>query len=158
MEKINFIICLFLITMEIFGLIKLCCCDLTRKSEHSSKFFIVDDNHEPLLGLEACVKFNLIKRMDVGTVTCLPLGECKFLEDNRDVFGGIGKFPGYFSIKLKENSKPTLHYRKRIPLCLLDKLKTELDNMVLEGIASPIRYPTEWVNNLQIVEKPNGKL
>lgn len=144
--------------VKIFGVIKLICCDLTRKSEHCSQFFIVDDDHEPLLGLETCIEFNLIKRMDVGTITCFPLGEKQFLQDNGDVFGGIGKFPGYFSIKLKENSKPTLHYRKRIPLSLLDKLKFELDNMVREGIVSPIRYPTEWVNNLQIVEKPNGKL
>lgn len=40
----------------------------------------------------------------------------------------------------------------------MDKLKIELDKMTLEGIISTVDYPTDWVNNLQIVEKRNGKL
>lgn len=30
--------------------------------------------------------------------------------------------------------------------------------MVQDGIISPVEYPTDWVNNLQVVEKPNGDL
>lgn len=34
----------------------------------------------------------------------------------------------------------------------------ELDKLTKDEIISPVDYPTDWVNNLQIVEKPNGKL
>lgn len=30
--------------------------------------------------------------------------------------------------------------------------------MVQDGIISPVSHPTDWVNNLQVVEKPNGDL
>ena len=81
------------------------------------------------------------------------------LHEYKDVFHGLGKFPGTFSIKLKENSKSVLHYKKRIPNSLSDeKLKIELKKMVQDEIISPVDYPTDWVNNLQIIEKPNGKL
>lgn len=87
--------------IKIFGIIRLICYDLERKTEHSSYFLVVDDNHEPILGLEACEAFGLIKRLDVAAVTCLPRTRDEFLKNNKDLFNGIGKFPGTFSIKLK---------------------------------------------------------
>lgn len=51
-----------------------------------------------------------------------------------------------------------LHYRKCIPHALMDNLERELNRMVRGDIISPVDYPTNWVNNLQVVEKPNGKL
>lgn len=41
---------------------------------------------------------------------------------------------------------------------LIDKLKEEIDIMVRDEIISPVYHPTEWVNNIQIVEKQDGKL
>lgn len=51
-----------------------------------------------------------------------------------------------------------LHYKKRIPHALMDGLKKELDVLVVDGIISVVNYPTDWVNNLQLVEKANGRL
>lgn len=148
--------------VKIFGTAQLKCFDLDRKTEHRSIFLVVDDGFEPLLGLESCIKFGLIKRADVNaeinSIVALPKVREDFLESNHDIFNGLGKFPGKFNIQLREDAKPVLRYKKRIPLSLIDKLKVEIQNMIQAEIISPVEHPTEWVNNLQIVEKPNGKL
>ncbi|XP_062542260.1 uncharacterized protein K02A2.6-like [Armigeres subalbatus] len=43
-------------------------------------------------------------------------------------------------------------------MSLHDRLKTELQSMEAEGIISPVDYPTDWINNMQIVEKSDGSL
>ena len=102
-------------------------------------------------------EFELVKRMDVDKIV-LPDATDLFIKEHNDVFHGFGKFPGEYKIYLKEDSRPVLHYRKRVPHALMDRLKTELDSMVRDGIISDVDYLTDWINNLQIVEKPNGRL
>lgn len=144
--------------IKIFGTVNLKCIDIDSNIERSAEFIVVDDQSEPILGLETSIKFELIKRLDVNTLVSSVQSGDSFVKRNNDIFTGLGKFPGRFSIHLKENSKPVLHYKKRIPLALLEKLRVELDKLVRDEIISPVDYPTDWVNNLQIVEKPNGKL
>lgn len=116
----------------------------------------MDDSFEPLLGLPECLSLGLVKR--VLTVHTLPSDRSTFVDANRELFDGLGKIPGKCSIRLRENSVPVMRYRKRIPSSLTEPLKKEIEEMVASGILSSVDYPTDWVNNLQIVEKPNGKL
>lgn len=132
------------------------CFDTERRAAFSALFHVVDGGFEPLLGLPECISFGLIKR--VATVQSFPSETEEFVEQNRDLFDGLGKIPGQCSITLKENSVPVMRYKKRIPSSLVEPLKGEIEKMVTQGILSPVDYPTDWVNNLQIVEKPNGKL
>lgn len=142
--------------IKIHGTVKLKCFDTEVNKENLAEFIVVDDSFEPILGLDACIRFNLIKRMDINTLACD--SEQVFLKRNSELFSGLGEFPETFSIYLRDNSKPILHYKKRIPMSLVDRVKDELTKMVKDKIISPVNYPTDWVNNLQIVEKPNGKL
>lgn len=142
--------------IENFGKTELECFEAKTNKSKTAEFVIVNNQFEPILGLDTCIKFGLVKRLDVGVIACLPEQKTEFVERNKDIFSGLGKFPGTFSIKLHENSKPILHYKKRIPIALIDKLKSKLDQMVQDEIISPVNYPTDWVNNLQIVEKPNS--
>ena len=41
---------------------------------------------------------------------------------------------------------------------LRQKLKKELDNMEKTGVIRKVDEPTEWVNSMVVVEKPNGEL
>lgn len=151
--------------VKIFGTVRLKCTDLDLKSEKLAEFLVVNDKSEPILGLEACIGFGLIKRLDevdqsnadVSSVACLESKEI-FLSKYGDIFRGVGKFPKKFSIQLKEDSTPVLHYKKRIPHTLLPKFKAAIEQMTRDEIISSVDYPTDWVNNVQIVEKPNGKL
>ncbi len=144
--------------VKIYGTVDLNCLDLKTKKSLTTRFLVVEDTFEPILGLDSSVKFNLIRRLDIDSVAYLPTTDEQFVETFRDVFDGLGKFPSRQSIILKEDAEPSLHYKKRIPHSLLEPLSSELKRLVREEIISPVSYPTDWVNNLQIVEKSNGKL
>lgn len=142
-----------------FGQVKLVCVDPITKLEHVAPFVVVDNSFEPLLGLDSCINFGLIERVNnTNVVKGFPDTELEFVNKYADLFSGLGKCPGTCSIVLKEDAVPVLHYRKRIPHSLHDRLKSELDVLIQQGIISPVDYPTDWVNNIQIVEKPNGSL
>ena len=47
---------------------------------------------------------------------------------------------------------------RKIPLALKPKLEKELKRIVDLDIIEPVQKPTDWVNGLVLVEKPNGKL
>lgn len=81
-----------------------------------------------------------------------------FVSRNIDIFSGLGKYPGRVAIHLKEDAKPVVHYKKRFPNSVVKKLKPKLDALVEGGIISPVTHPTDWANNIQVVEKSNGDL
>lgn len=111
--------------IKIYGTVELKCTDRKTGSTHFTEFIVVSNENEPILGLNTCREWKLIKRMDIDTVdiiSCTSGGKQKFVEQNWDLFHGTGKFPGKFSIHLKTDSKPILHYKKRIPLALQEKL------------------------------------
>lgn len=92
-------------------------------TERSSHFLIVDGAYDPLLGLKTCIEFGLIGRLDMGADVCMPRTvEEQFLRNNGDAFCGLSKLPGTVAIRLKENAKPVLHYKKRVSLHLVDEI------------------------------------
>lgn len=142
--------------INVFGSIELTCVDVDSREGHTAKFYVVEDCCEPLLGLGECVSFGLIER--VLSIQTLPVTSDDFVIQFRDVFDGIGKLPGKCSILLNDGSVPELHYRKRFPFEVLNQLKAELDRLEELKIISVVDYPTDWVSNLQTVEKTNGTL
>lgn len=143
--------------VNVHGQVKLTCYDVEKQTNHTCVFLVVDDRFEPILGLESSVTLGLINRINV-IASLLPKGVDTFITNNKEIFDGLGKIPGLCSITLKNESVPVLHYKKRLPLSLHDKLKDRLKAMSEEKIISFVDYPTDWINNLQLVEKPNGDI
>lgn len=141
-----------------FGQIKLPC--IHKNHQYIIEFEVVDSNLKPILSRDTCVDLGLIKRVyEVnGRFAGLPKDKETFVLQNKNLFEGLGKLPGTCKIMLKPNSIPVLKYRKRIPDSLHEPLKLLLEEMRKDKIISVVDYPTEWVNNLQIVEKPNKAL
>lgn len=139
-----------------YGKIALQCFDIETKIRKIITFEVVDDTLQPILSRDNCVEMRLINRVDACDVDMN--GRQEFINNNKDVFDGLGKIPGNYNIILKENSIPQLKYKKRIPESLHKKLKHQLELMIKDAVISPVDYPTDWINNLQIVEKPNGSL
>ena len=74
---------------------------------------------------------------------------------NRD----FGEIRTTHHIEVKDNVKPVVTPVRKVSHALKPKLEKELKQIVdLEDIIEPIEKPTDWVNGLVIVEKPNGKL
>ena len=61
-------------------------------------------------------------------------------------------------IQIKENATTVIHPPRKIPAALRDRLKKELDTMEKNSVIKRIEEPTDWVNSLVLVEKPDGSL
>lgn len=119
-------------------------------------FYIVDTQAPPVLGLQACLYMDLIKL--VLSVTA-PIDKQTIMEEYRDVFKGIGLFPGECHIHIDPAATPVVCPLRRTPLALRSRLKEELQHMEDTQIIAKVIEPTEWVSALVIVEKPRtGKL
>ncbi|KAJ6639848.1 hypothetical protein Bhyg_12595 [Pseudolycoriella hygida] len=116
----------------------------------SNEVKVFDDVFEPILGLETCIKFGIVKRID--TIEEFPTDSVEFVKRNKDIFDGLGTIPGKCSIVLKENSTPTLHYKKRFPLSVHEKLKCELEalerDVFLSDYSCRDRFPLQHYRKL----------
>ena len=46
----------------------------------------------------------------------------------------------------------------RVPVAKLDRVNEELKRLCEEGIIMPVTQPTDWLSNMLVKGKPNGKL
>lgn len=85
-------------------------------------FVVINNSAQPLLGLDTCLKLNLIKKLSVNSL----VSKSDFINKNLEVFEGLGKFEGKCRINLKVNSTPVVRPPRRVPLTLRDRLKDTL--------------------------------
>lgn len=110
---------------------------------------------EPLLSLDTCLRFNLVQR--INEVVVKP-DTGVFLE-YPDVFQGLGCIKDRkHTIVLQENATPVVHPPRKMPFALRERLKKELDWMEQLGVIQKVDYPTDWVNSIHVVEKPDKSL
>ncbi|GFU11707.1 retrovirus-related Pol polyprotein from transposon 297 [Trichonephila clavipes] len=101
----------------------------------------------------------LIRHRIVLGIKDSSISKNELIKQYKDVFTGVGEFPNEpYHITLKDNAVPVIHSPRRVPLALQPKLKSTLDRLEKEGIVSKVNKPTDWVQSLVIVEKPNGNL
>ena len=132
-----------------------CIGKLKLKDRTVNVLFIVVDS-VPILGLNTSVKLNLIKQIyqiSENIPSTTPIHE-----EFSDCFGEIGCLPRTHHIEIRDDVKPVIAPVRKIPFALKPKLKKELTRMVDLEIIEPVEKPTDWVNALVIVSKPNGDL
>lgn len=141
--------------IAVLGQVWRTCVDVKTGASNRLLFAVVKDDRDPILGLKAAETFGYIN-VEVNAVR----GNQKeaFISKYRDAFEGLGKIPGNVTIELAEGAIAKQNYRKRFPLEMEEKLKKELNLRVKEGIIAPVTQPTDWINNLQVVEKVNGEI
>ncbi|XP_046861263.1 uncharacterized protein LOC124454503 [Xenia sp. Carnegie-2017] len=121
-----------------------------------SEFYVVEiDNSKPLIGLQTCRDLDLISINDVCEIH---QAEQNIFVEYQDVFKGIVLVNGQYHIEIKSDAKPTIHPSRKVPLSLMPRLKSTLENLTETGIISKVDRATDWVNSLVIVEKRNGLL
>ena len=74
------------------------------------------------------------------------------------VFQGLGHMPGKLHLDIDESQIPVVMPPRRVPIALKAKLKAELERLADLGVIQKVTGPTDWVSNLVIAEKPDGKL
>lgn len=134
-----------------------------KKEKLCQDFVVVDVLSHPILSLSTCVKLGLIKRIDKITTLLGGTGDDTkeketFIQNNRDTFEGLGRFPELAQIELKDDAVPVARPPRRIALCISDKVKKKLRDMVHTGIISKVINPADWVHNMVVVEKKDNSL
>lgn len=125
--------------------------------EHKLMFVVVPEGYDSLLGDKACEKLGLVKRV-YQINNCMTDNVHSTVGQYSEVFNGFGALPYTYEIQLKRDATPVVHAPRRVPTPLRDKLKKELDRMVSMGVIKKVEAPTEWVNSMVVVKKPNGDL
>ena len=131
-------------------------CSLTLKHKKDSfdvSFIVVNSKSVLILGLATSENLSLIKR-----ISAMNVSDEQFLYVFSDCFGEIGTLKNIPYIEIKDNVTPVVTLVRKISLALKPKLETELKRMVDLDIITPVQKPTDWVNGLVLVKKPNGKL
>lgn len=136
-----------------FGIVSLIC-NYKNKSLLTD-FYITDCDAQPLLSLNTCESLGIIQRVHTVNV-CQSTSE--FIENNREVFEGIGCFRQKCKLSVREGTIPSAKPPRRVPIKIMKPLKQTLDEMERQGIITKSQTPTEWVHNMVIVEKPNKSL
>lgn len=123
--------------------------------EYKKKYIPVEfevlDQVSNVLGLQTITELNLVKRVEV--ISNDPLAEYA------ETFTGLGCITGVtHQIKIDPTHKPVVHPPRKVPVTIKLKVKTELERMEQLGVIEKVQEPTEWVNSMVTVIKPNGKL
>ena len=119
------------------------------------EFEIVKDKSMPILGLKACLDLNLISRLYSLNLNIKTATTEEILDNYSDVFEGLGCLPTDYKIRLDKNAKPVVNPPRKIPHALKNKVKNELNRLEKMKVIKKVTEPTEWVNSLVVVEKPN---
>lgn len=135
------------------GKIKLRC--QAKNQEQVLEFYVTAAANTHILGYKACESLNLVKCID--TVAKQPSANTLFTE-YKDVFTGIGEYAREYHIEVDKDVPPEVQPTRCIPFARVEKLKHTLKILEDEGIIASTDRPTDWVNNLVIVEKRNGSL
>ena len=75
-----------------------------------------------------------------------------------DVFTGLGKYEKEYHIEVDSNVTPVIQRCRKVPYARYDKLKHTLVDLEKRGVIASVDRPTEWVHNLVITEKRDGRM
>ena len=126
---------------------------ITTEGESTKKY-------QPVLGLKACEKLQLIKAIwNIEALNSPSVSRYKPLrQEFDDVLQGLGCLPGDYTIHFDKDVIPTQHACRKVPFPIRDKLKAQLDKMEQMGVIVKVNEPTDWVHALVTTVKKDGSL
>ena len=102
-----------------------------KKQCHKLVFYLVNTDASPVLSLRSCIEMNLIKLVLSTEIKPGNVGQGmtkeQVLDDYKDVFTGIGLFPGEYRIAVNPDVKPVVHAARKVPIALQKRLKEEIN-------------------------------
>ncbi|UYV70039.1 K02A2.6-like, partial [Cordylochernes scorpioides] len=126
-------------------------CLLDCKTKYACRkvtFLIVNNSAVPILGLDECVKLNLVKRVE--TISDISVTLTGLLDEYKDVFKGNGHLSYMYDIKISDEAEPKICPARRLPRALLQPVKEELFKMEEDGIIEKIEEPTVWAHPMVV--------
>ena len=122
--------------------------------DYPIEFEVVDQEVPNILGLKTCMEMKLIQRIDT-----INNHNSNVLDRYTDVFEGLGCITDVvYHITLDTSRQPVVHPPRRVPVTLRPKIQEELICMEKLNVIEKVEEPTDWVNSMVTIIKPNGKL
>ena len=125
------------------------------------EFIIVPPGCRPVIGGADCLKLGLITRPDltpeVNTVAADKPTTVK-LDAYKDLFDGLGCIDGEYSIEVNPEVSPVVHPPRRIPEPLIEDVNKELKAMLENDVIFKVDEPTDFVNSIVLVRKPDKSI
>ena len=142
---------------------------IKKKSQSShifTKFYVVDVDGPPILGLRSCKALDIVDiSIDVvsqqsyekpATSVINSVDDLKQLYPDR--FDVIGNFKREEELVIKPGAEPFIDPPRKCPIHLREKIKQKLDEMVSNDIIKPISKPTQWCSSITYPTKKDGSL
>ena len=121
--------------------------------EAEQEMFVVGNLRRQLVGRPAIEALNLVKHVRAVQDPNNPIDQFS------DLFRGLGKLEGKYTIKLVEGAKPfALTVPRRVAIPLMKPVKQELERMERLGVIARVSQPTDWCAGMVVVPKPNHKV
>lgn len=119
------------------------------------RFLIVEGNHMPLLSGKTCQRLGFIK-------VCAKIDNVQTNTNNivkryNDVFEGLGLLDGKVTLELNDDAKPVKQVPRRVPVAMIEHLKSAVNDMLKLGVVVPVEESTDWISNVLLVKR-NGKM
>ena len=80
------------------------------------------------------------------------------LQKFAQVFSGLGRLAKPYHIGIYPTVSPVINHPRTIPASHRERVKAEVNDMEKRGVIRKFEEPTNWVNSMAIVEKPDGSL
>ena len=74
------------------------------------------------------------------------------------MFQGLGRLKDSYSIQIDDYIRPVVHVPMGIPVPMRNKVREKLEQLVNEGVITPVTDATDWVSSMVVVQKPNGQI
>ena len=125
-----------------------------KDNQYLVKFEAVDHNVPNILGLITCIEMNLVQHIDTVTNKNTTL-----FEQYCDAFEGLGCVTNVcYHIRIDSNKTPVIHQPHHVPITLRPKIQEELAYKECLDVIEKVTEPTNWVNSMVTIIKPNGSL
>ena len=131
---------------------------ITALIQHKNKYYPVEfevvdlQSMTPILGVLTSQEFGLVKRMHT-----INMKQQDILNNYPDLFEGLGCLPVEHHIELNERVQPVIHPPRRVPEPIRSRVTKELHRMEAEGVIEKVDQPTDWVNSMVTVIKPQNE-
>ena len=98
-----------------------------------------------------------VQQIDVVEATEPAITMDTLENEYKDVFSGLGCYPGKYHIELNPGAQPVIDPPRRVPHALYEPLREKLKKLEAQGVIA-VDEPTDWMNSLVITEKRDGSL
>ena len=143
-----------------------CKLSVVRKGvKHRITFNVLQGKYTPILSLDASEGMGLLKIKDCDPLDYVctvnessKLTEIDLKAEYADVFRGLGRLKDSYSIEIDDSIRPVVHAPRRIPVPMRNKVHEKLEQLVNEGVITPVTDATDWVSSMVVVQKPNSQI